>query len=260
MITSMRFNSATTINRNKSNSAQAKPNINFCARPEYEKLLRDNTDVSPLTSSFFRRFLERFPDVISSIKIVMKQEQTPKILIVGIAHAQEPFSYLAVIKNLKKRKQLASIIDLNCVDLQPKISDKNLEEYAYLSNKKPPRFAKKSFDYIENPNYKKELHYKVKPDILNHLKEVFNSPEKTKWDTKIEEFAESCPEKTYNMVSMNNVLMYVEDDKEKERVIKNISKILKKDGIFITDMGRSIIENGLKDFKERAPGIWQKLK
>lgn len=254
MITPICFNTITPYSRNKTNFAQSRPNITFRARAENEQL--------PDISRFFRRDGGTFDDVINSIKLVFMRETKPKILIVGVGKAQEPFSYLAVIKDLFKNKALESTVDLNCVDLRSKISDADLDNYAYCDRDFSPKFAKDSFDYIEKPTNKSFQHYKVKPDILEYLKKVFNSPQKTRWNTGIEEFSAACPENTYNLVSMNNVLTYIKDEDAKTKVLNNISKMLKPGGVLITDKydpsGNAF--KCLNAFKNLAPGIWQKLR
>lgn len=257
MINPLRFNTIKSINHNKTNSAQNKPNIAFCARPEYEKIDRDNLDAR--ASYFFRRGAyyerEKFQDVIDAIKLLLSGKEPPKILIAGLGRAQEPLSYLAVIKDLSENKPLESLVDLHCVDLQPKISNTDLDNYAYLDTPKAPMFTKESFEYIKNGSGKAHHHYKIKSDILEYLKEVFNNPQKTKWDTKIEEFSAKCPKKSYDMISINNVLMYIDDFKVRTNTIKNISKMLKQGGILITDMSMQ----HLRGFKSIKPGILKKM-
>lgn len=267
MITPICFNTFTQYNnRDKFNSSQKKPNVTFCSRPEYDYFDK-NYDVR--ASNYFRRGqsygspAREFIDVINAIKLVLSTENKPKILIAGVGEAQEPFSFLAVIKSLTKNKALESVVDLNCVDLQPKISNEELDNYAYLDVSLEPIFARTSFEYIENPTYKDYRNYKVKPDILDYLQEVFNNPEKTKWDTKIEEFSAICPKESYNMVSINNVLMYMKDEPTIKITMGNITEMLKKDGILVTDIYDDCYKkmfSSLENFKNLAPGIWQKMR
>ena len=269
MIAPIQFNTIKAFNRNKSCSAQNLcKNITFAARPEYD-ILDKNEDLDVRASHYFRRGKllgsqkEEFKDVIDAIKLVFSDNQKPKILIVGIGKAQEPFSILATIKNLVKNKPLNSVVDLNCVDLQPKISDVDLQKYAQLKFNSKPLFAKNSFDRVKDPKYQGYYYYKVKSGIFNYLKKVFDNPTKTKWDTKIEEFSASCPPKTYDMISINNTLGYLKDLETKKTTMNNLSKLLKINGVLITDVDDSFyrqIYTCLSDFKNLNPGIWQKLR
>jgi len=271
MITPTQYNLANPvkpvnpINANKKSAP--KPNfggISFGSRPEYDYF--DNK-YEVRTSNYFRRGQyygsqkEEFKDVVSALKLVMSKNRKPKILIAGLGDAQEPFSLLAVIKK-QSWKPLKSAVDLNCVDLQPKISDEALDGFSYLDANEEPLFAKKSFDYVEKAHPKSHSHYKVKPKIFEYLKSVFNDPEKTKWDTKIEEFAAAAPEKSYNMISINNVLLYIEDKEAAKTTMQNLSKMLKKNGILVTDIFDDFYKETfdcLKDFKKLNPGIWKKM-
>jgi len=269
MITRIQKNLASHVNTfNENKKSATKPNfggISFGSRPEYDYYDK-NYEVR--ASNYFRRGQfygsqkEEFKDVVNAIKLVMSENKKPKILIAGVGEAQEPFSFLAVIKDQLGWKPLKDAIELNCVDLQPKISNGALNSYSYLDCVESPLFAKKSFDYITQPEYKSYFHYKAKPEIFDYLKEVFNNPEKTKWDTKIEEFAAISPEKSYNMISINNTLGYIEETNAVKTTMENISKMLKKDGILITDIYDAFYKetfNCLKDFKNLNPGIWKKM-
>lgn len=249
--------------------AKASPKISFCARPEYDYLDK-NYEVR--ASNFFRRgqaYLsqsEKFADVEKTIKLVFKQEKKPKILIVGIGKAQEPFSFLAVINSFLKGKNLNKALDMHCVDLQPKISDKDLMGYSYFDAGLKPDFAIDSFDYeiINEPNYiySSRYKYKVKPNIFEYLKKVFNNPIKTKWDTKIQDFSKTAPAKTYDLISINNTLGYISNKEEVIQTMENLSNMLKKNGILITEVYDDWYKElfpCLKDFKNLMPGIWQKL-
>lgn len=235
-------------------------NINFCARPEYERLTSEVR-----ASNYFRRggfygsASEEFRNVVDAVKLLFSNNKKPKILIAGIGQAQEPFSILAVIRDIHKRKPLESVVDLNCVDLQPKISDSDLDNYAYCDSC-DPMFAKGSFDYVENPTYKPYYRYKVKPEIQAHLRKVFDDESSTKWDTKIEDFSDQCPAESYDMITFNNTLGYVEGEDKQHKTMENICRILKPNGILITDPYDQYKEMfpAMRDFEKISDGIWRK--
>lgn len=271
MITSLGFNIFPQRINNKMTSPKQSKGVNFCARLEYERLMR-GTVGKGLVSNFFRRGYEygnqnpQFIDVVNALKILFRKVQKPKILVVGVGKAQEPFSLLAVIKDMHTQAPLESVIDLHCVDLQPKISDEALIKYAYLHvdrtrftspNDNKPFFAPKSFEADE---LVKDIfgRYRVKPDIFEYLKGVFNNPERTKWNTSIEEFASVCEGNTYDMVSINNVIMYMKDLNVQTEALRNVCKIIKPGGILITDPSDSYISMLPSNFKNLALGIWQK--
>lgn len=103
MITPIRLNSIILHKQNRTNPVQPKQNISFSARPEYDVFI--NRFSAFKRSYFFRRAqeLDGFRDIVDALKIVSSKFEKPKLLIVGLADAQEPFSFLAVIKSLNKK-------------------------------------------------------------------------------------------------------------------------------------------------------------
>lgn len=252
-------------NKTRSNLAQQrKSNITFGQRPEFSFL--SYTYKEPLASVFFRRGSlyesqsPEFRDVIKAVNQVSKEKTIPKLLVVGVGKAQEPLSYLAVIKDRSKNKPLESIVDLHCVDLQDKISDEALDKYAFLDLDDHPLFAKESFENVStNP---RRYHYRIKSEILDYLKKTFNNPEKTKWETKIQDFANACKSNIYNIISINNVLLYIRNKKERKQLMDNITRILSGNGILVTDLYDKEYKREfpcLKNFRKLANGIWQKV-
>lgn len=274
MINQVGFNTAATFNQPMVNPMQNKLNIIIpCIRLEESS---DSACLTSTASGYFRRGAlesEEFDDVIKGIKLIFLNNLKPKILIVGVGKAQEPFSHLAVIRSLLGGKLSESDVDLNCVDLQSKISDENLEKFAYLDVPEP-LFAKDSFEQVKNP-INGGNGWRVKQDIFDYLKDVFNDSQKTWWNTRIEGFPAIYHENKYDMVSINNVLMYVKTAEEKIQTMKNLHTMLKINGILITDnygdgyfrvekpereLMKWIHNEYMQYFKKLAPGIWQKIK
>lgn len=274
MIVSMNNNINPSVNPFKN-----KGFTSFCANKEYIDL-KNNFGDDLLTSNYFRNgdFYDcqapEFKNIEDVFKLLLNRNQKNKVLIAGVGKAQEPFSYLAVIKGLSKGKPLKDIIDLNCVDIQPQINNDDLEKYSYYDFDGEPKFVKESFDYVEKSPLGENRHYKVKADLVDYLKTVFNNPQKTKWDTGIEEFSKACPSQTYDMISCNNTLLYLNSNEEKVKTIFNFSRMLKEGGILKTDqygngylpfndeqkLAFERIQKILNGLKKLAPGIWQKLK
>ena len=95
------------------------------AHPDFYEISQYN--LSLRASSFFRRGVvlgetSYFKDIIDVFSTLFNKNTNDKksILIVGIGRSQEPFSYLASIKELIKDKKLKDVLNLQTVDLQAK--------------------------------------------------------------------------------------------------------------------------------------------
>lgn len=95
------------------------------AHPDFYEISQYN--LSLRASSFFRRGVvlgetSYFKDVIDVFSTLFNKNTNDKksMLIVGIGRSQEPFSYLASIKELIKDKKLKNVLNLQTVDLQAK--------------------------------------------------------------------------------------------------------------------------------------------
>lgn len=257
MLSTLMFNRINTYSGSKV-TIDMKKNVSFGISSEYErvKALKLSSDIR--TSGYFRMYGE-FEGIINALKLIYQRVSRPKILIVGVGRAQEPFSILAVIKNMFKGKTIESCVDLNCVDLQPKISGEKLKKYSILDRDATPDLAPDAFEpFLENGNDKIVSH-RVKSELERYLGDVFNDPKKTKWDTKIQDFSAACAQDTYDMITMNNVLDYIAEP-EKEQVIKNLARMIKPNGILVTDaIYEPYVSRWLRtDFKVIAKGVWQK--
>lgn len=244
-------------NTNNQKKYISKSHTSFCAHPNYTKFM-DKFETRFQASCYFRRDgeLNGFSDISLMLKELYSRVKKPKTLIVGVANAQEPFSYLAEIKHLNQNEKLKNIIDLHCVDLKPKISEQDLERNSYFDGYELI-FGKTSFE--TKNEYSRP---KIKSEIFTYLKKVFNNPKKTKWDTPIEEFSASTKDKDFDLISINNVLCYILDDRKKVKTMENLCKMIKKDGYLITDRFDQIYKEDypcLVGFKNINPGIWQKL-
>lgn len=265
------------------NSIHIKQNVAFCARPEYE-ILKSQYQDRILLSNFFRKGdtfgkqSEEFQDIIDVFELLFlfSKKEKPKVLVAGIGgRAQEPFSYLTVVKDIMGTKPLNSAIELNCVDLQPEMSKEILDQCAYFDGYPSPKFAKNSFKFIEHPPKGSPSKYRVNREILSCLEKVFRNPKKTKWNTKIEDFCLTCPDDTYDLISCKNTLLYVESGIKKFFTIKNFTRMLKPKSILITDdYGFGYISRGpeeewafprieeelSRNYNKLYPNIWMKLR
>ena len=93
------------------------------------------------------------------------------MLIAGIGNSQEPFSHLAVIKNITQ-KPLKDILDLHIIDLQNKPNSIKLYIQSFYDRKCAPVYAPDSF--TETQKYRKYLglnpKYRVNDEIFEYLK------------------------------------------------------------------------------------------
>ena len=259
-------------NKNASIKKQKWTCVNFCHHPDFIELKRKyNTNI--IASSYFRRggFYGRpckeFADVIDSLKLFFNEKMNPdknnkvRMMIGGIAYSQEPFSILAVVKHIIGSNKLDEVLDLNIVDLQSKPSKQQLFLQSFYEYNQKPDFVPTSFvrEDITEHGYKRHR-YRVKDDIVKYLLDVYNNPEKAKWETRIQDAINEYPDNSFDVVSVNNTLGYILDFQVVMFVVKNIYKMLKPNGIFITDPDYSSYKKVFSPevSKEIYPGIYQK--
>lgn len=244
------FNNSIFLNKSKSD----KTIVKFGMHSEFSRLISQGEIRG---SNFFRRstgiygFQSReFEHVETAIKETLSRIKRPKILIVGVGSGQEPLSFLAIINSLIKNETLSKRVNLNCVDLQPQINDWRI----ISCSGQQALFAEDSFEKVAHASGE---YLEIKPHILNYLKQVFQNPRKSKWDTQIEDFAAKSPSSSYDMISMNNVLAYIKDSTKRVQVMADLRRMLKNGGTIITDPGAKEYLSNLNPMKEQAPGIFK---
>lgn len=219
------------------------------AHPDFYEISQYN--LSLRASSFFRRGVvlgetSYFKDVIDVFSTLFNKNTNDKksILIVGIGRSQEPFSYLASIKELIKDKKLKDVLNLQTVDLQAKPTKNILLSCTHYGGfwGKEPMFAKSSFVKYAQMYGDTVLQtgFRVNDEIFDYLYKTYNNKAKSKWATRIQDDIKNYPDNSFDVLSMNNVLGYIEDDDEYYSTIKNMPKIVKPNGFIITD---TICEN-----------------
>jgi hypothetical protein len=272
--------------KNTNTSNYNLPKINFTAHPDFYKF-------NSTKSCYFRRGVvalannEGYADIENLFcKIFQSKLNKPKkMLIIGIGHSQEPFSYLASIKGIIKSNPLNKAVDLYVVDLQskPKYNELRLNAFPNLfPYEKFPKYASKSFiKDVKFPNTEpnnlspikyyiytqmhKPAHpskdYRVNDEILKFVNEAYNNPEKSKWDSRIQEVITNFSDNEFDIISANNVFGYLSDN-DYAKTMKQIKRILKtEDGYFISDPYFQDVQNSeiLSTFKELYLGIYQKI-
>lgn len=219
------------------------------AHPDFYEISQYN--ISLRASSFFRRGVvlgetSYFKDVIDVFSTLFNKNTNDKksILIVGIGRSQEPFSYLALIKELIKDKKLKDVLNLQTVDLQAKPTKNILLSCTHYGGfwGKEPMFAKSSFIKYAQMYGDTVLQtgFRVNDEIFDYLYKTYNNKSKSKWATRIQDDIKNYPDNSFDVLSMNNVLGYIEDDDEYYSTIKNMPRIVKPNGFIITD---TICEN-----------------
>ena len=217
------------------------------AHPDFYEISQYN--LSLRASSFFRRGVvlgetSYFKDIIDVFSTLFNKNTNDKksILIVGIGRSQEPFSYLASIKELIKDKKLKDVLNLQTVDLQAKPTKNILLSCTHYGGfwGKEPMFAKSSFIKYAQMYGDTVLQtgFRVNDEIFDYLYKTYNN--KSKWATRIQDDIKNYPDNSFDVLSMNNVLGYIEDDDEYYSTIKNMPRIVKPNGFIITD---TICEN-----------------
>lgn len=219
------------------------------AHPDFYEISQYN--LSLRASSFFRRGVvlgetSYFKDVVDVFSTLFNKNTNDKksILIVGIGRSQEPFSYLASIKELIKDKKLKDVLNLQTVDLQAKPTKNILLSCTHYGGfwGKEPMFAKSSFIKYAQMYGDTVLQtgFRVNDEIFDYLYKTYNNKSKSKWATRIQDDIKNYPDNSFDVLSMNNVLGYIEDDDEYYSTIKNMPRIVKPNGFIITD---TICEN-----------------
>lgn len=215
------------------------------AHPDFYEISQYN--LSLRASSFFRRGVvlgetSYFKDVIDVFSTLFNKNTNDKksILIVGIGRSQEPFSYLASIKELIKDKKLKDVLNLQTVDLQAKPTKNILLSCTHYGGfwGKEPMFAKSSFIKYAQMYGDTVLQtgFRVNDEIFDYLYKTYNNKSKSKWATRIQDDIKNYPDNSFDVLSMNNVLGYIEDDDEYYSTIKNMPRIVKPNGFIITDI------------------------
>lgn len=242
------------------------PKVAFKAHPDFDELSKD---YEIKASSYFRRGFfygspsDKYQDIVNVFQDVFANDTKAKTMLIGgIGDSQEPFSYLATIKQIIKDRKLKDALDLRIVDLQSKPKTKDLFENSFFDHSWEPAYARSSF-VIDKDNYERfdTCYYRVNDEIFNFLKMTYNDSYKSHWDTRIQEDIKNYPTESFDIISMNNTLPYIRDQEKIDETLRHIYRILKPNGIFITDpclYSNMEMSNVTKNCIEIAEGIYKK--
>lgn len=264
-----------SINKNILNKSEQQntTNPNFKHHPEFIQLQKEGAEI--LASNYFRRggfygsASEKFIDVVNALRQVFHpglisffKNYKVKMLIGGVGESQEPFSLLATAKNIMGKYKISDYLDTYTVDLQSKIDKDTVFKQSFYDAYEP-EFVKSSFIADDGTKYglKRYKTHRVTDDIFEYLSDTYNNPEKAKWETRIQDALKEYPDNEFEIASINNTLIYIKDRDELTEAVKNIYRILRRDGMFISD-NRLKIYNEIftpENSVEIYPGIFQKL-
>lgn len=215
--------------------------VNFKSHPDLA-LLKKKYPEQYNVSCYFRHGIfalpaDEYKRIITSIDDIFKSLSNKKtMLIAGVGDSQEPFSHLAAIKSITK-KPLDEVVDLYIVDIKDKPGDDILFQQSYYDGIDSPPFAKDSF--VATNKYRKlfglEPKYRVKDEIYEYLKKTYSNPQKSKWGTRVQDAMKEYPNEKFNIISINNVLTYIDNINIIESTLKNIVRTMKPKGVFFTD-------------------------
>ena len=252
------------VNINLYNNQICNNKCNFRAHPDFNQLSKKYNLVA---SSYFRRGpmygapSEYFVDIVHTFKDVFQKNKKTKMLIGGIGESQEPFSYLATLKSLFQDSKLSEILDLKTIDLQSKPTKEKLFKQSYFEYNWEPNYASSSFvrDVQDNIRYNNVVScYRVNDEIFEFLNKTYE--QRSMWDTRLQDAVKILPDEEFDLISINNTIGYITDFKTRIATLQNIYRLLKKDGIFITDPYYAYIEeaNLENKFIKKADGIFKK--
>lgn len=96
-----------------------------------------------------------------------------------------------------------------------------------------------------------------------YLYHTYNNKQKSLWSVRIQDVIELYPTEKFDVVSINNVLVYIDNDDEYFKTLKNLHRIIKPGGTIITDANflEEYSQVGNKnEFITLGTGIFQKCK
>ena len=109
----------------------------------------------------------------------------------------------------------------------------------------------------------KSLRWRVNDEVFNFVEQTYNNPQKSKWESRIQETILDYPDNKFDIISANNVLPYIISKKESAQTVKNIVRALKPNGYFITDPYEYPyhvkVLSSCENMKQVGSGIYQKV-
>ena len=90
---------------------------------------------------------------------------------------------------------------------------------------------------FRNEEKQKSMRWRVNDEIFEFLEKTYNNPEKSIWDSRIQDVIQTYPDNKFDVISANNVIPYITAFSRSEAAltIKNMIRTLKPKGYIITD-------------------------
>ena len=118
-------------------------------------------------------------------------------------------------------------------------------------------------DILKKEEKQKSMRWRVNDEVFNFVEQTYNNPQKSKWDSRIQEAILDYPDNKFDIISANNVLPYIVSERESAQTVKNIVRVLKPNGYFITDPYEKPFHvkvlSEYDNMKQKGLGIYQKV-
>jgi Methyltransferase domain len=238
--------------------AVAKPDMTQAA--DFDAVLARNGIDQLKMTCFFRRGPSTgmsANEVADALLQTVKPGQKLKILVPGIANGEEPVSLLAM---LRTQGHKLDDIDLHMMDLQPSsrfLLTRSMGLAPNGSPVRPPEYGTVGFVPGKNG------FYELDDATTHYMQRCLANPKKTEWETPVQVGLAKHADNTYDVVSCNNTLYYIDDMIARDQAHVDLVRILKPGGLLVTDVGtpncelRELLARGV--LVKLYGGIYQKV-
>ena len=118
---------------------------------------------------------------------------------------------------------------------------------------------------FRNEDKQRGMRWRVNDEVFEFLEKTYDNPQKSNWDSRIQDIIQTYPDNKFDIISANNVIPYITalSRSEAALTIKHMIRTLKPNGYIITDPYKNEyhvreITNSNK-MKEIFSGIYQKI-
>ena len=120
-----------------------------------------------------------------------------------------------------------------------------------------------ALNILKEEKKQENMKWRVNDEIFDFLEKTYNNSQKSQWNIGIQDVIKIYSNEKFDIISANNVLTYILVDREVEQTVRNIERILKKGGYFITDPYEDTYHvkklDKYKNIKKIDAGIYQKI-
>ena len=115
---------------------------------------------------------------------------------------------------------------------------------------------------IEAEEKQKSMRWRVNDEIFEFLEKTYNNPQKSKWESRMQDVIKTYPDEKFDIISANNSITYILSNAEIKQTVRNMLRTLKKGGYIITDPYDNVYHveeiSKYKNVKKINDGIYQK--